>query len=259
MQLNVNTKAVRKYASRLEYLSKSALPVAIRQTLNSAAFDVKTMTMPKAAKDTFTERKKTFFKATSKVETATGFNVSSMKSTVGFKKTSGQGVDKAVEDLKQQEDGGSIGGRSFIVHDRARVGKSRKKNVRPVNRTTVVKNIVNANKVRGAKNKSQKFIRAAFYAANKYGANANVMAPRENGISTVFRIKEIWGSTRRQGGDSSRKLDIRAEAIMSYKKGRKVSVKGTGFMKEASEKSARKMEKFFGEHAKDQVKKFYNR
>ena len=259
MQINVNTKAVRNYAKKLEQLSKSALPVAIRQTLNSAAFDVKTKTMPKSATDNFVERKKTFFKATSKVEQATGFNVSSMKSTIGFKKTSGKGMGRAVEELKQQEEGGVIGGRSFIAHDKARVGKSRKKNVRPVNRTTVLKNIVNSNKVRGAKNKSQKFIRAAFYAAKKYGANAHVMTPRENGISTVLRIKEIWGSTRRQGAESSRRLDIRAEALYSYKKGRKVKIDKKEFMKKASEKSAGKMEKFFNEHALNQVKKFYNK
>lgn len=259
MQFNVNTKAVRKYANKLERLSRSALPVAIRQTLNSAAFDVKTKTMPKTAKNAFTERNKTFFKATSKVEQAKGFNVSAMKSTVGFKKTSGKGMDRAVQDLKQQEDGGTIGGRSFIAHDKARVGKSRKKNVRPINRTTAVKNIVNANKVRGAKNKSQKFIRAAFYAAKKYGENAYVLSPRNNGVSTLLRIKEIWGSTRRKGAESSRKLDIRAESLYEYRKGRKIDVDGKGFMKKASENSARKMENFFVGHARNQVNKFYNR
>ena len=84
MILNINSNAVVSYTNTLEKLHKSAFPVAIRETLNSAAFDVKKNTMPLSAKKSFIERQPTFFKANSKVDKATGFNTSTMKSTVGF-------------------------------------------------------------------------------------------------------------------------------------------------------------------------------
>ena len=58
MQLNINSDAVVKFTNTLEKLHKSGLPVAIRESLNNAAFDVKKRTMPKAAGDTFKERSK---------------------------------------------------------------------------------------------------------------------------------------------------------------------------------------------------------
>lgn len=41
MQLNVNTDATVALTNKLEKLHKSAFPVAVRSTLNSAAFDMK--------------------------------------------------------------------------------------------------------------------------------------------------------------------------------------------------------------------------
>ncbi len=256
MQLKIDNKAMKEHVKTLRRIHKSALPIAIRQTLNSAAFDVKQNTMPASAKKEFVNRNKTFFKANSKVEQAKGFAIDKMQAIVGFKPNKGKGVDKAVSDLEQQEQGGNIGGRGFIAHDKARVSKSRNKNVRPVNRTSDLHNIVNANRVRKGKNRKQKFIRAAYYAAEKYGDNALVLGTRKNGKQTIFRIKEIWGNTRRQGSDSSRKLDIKADALYSYKKGRKVQINKTNFMRKASLKTAKQMENLFKKHAQEQIKKY---
>ncbi|MBL4809315.1 MAG: hypothetical protein JKY43_04565, partial [Phycisphaerales bacterium] len=46
VEFNVNTDAVVSLTNKLEKLHKSAFPVAVRGTLNSAAFDVKQKSMP---------------------------------------------------------------------------------------------------------------------------------------------------------------------------------------------------------------------
>ena len=50
MILNVNTDAVVALTNKLEKLHRSAFPVAVRSTLNSAAFDMKKDTILKSAK-----------------------------------------------------------------------------------------------------------------------------------------------------------------------------------------------------------------
>src|ERR1035437_10094141 len=108
MFLNINSDKVVMHTATLERLHKSALPVAIRRALNSAAYDVKTDTMPLEA-DIFIHRSPTFFKATSKVAPATGFNIQSMKSTVGFIPSAGaKESGGATKDLAEQEDSGFI-------------------------------------------------------------------------------------------------------------------------------------------------------
>ncbi|KKN42121.1 hypothetical protein LCGC14_0716250, partial [marine sediment metagenome] len=73
--LNVNTDEVVRYSNKLEKLHRSAFPIAIRGTLNNAAFDVKQKTMPVSAEKEFVNRQPNFFKANSKVNMAKGFNV----------------------------------------------------------------------------------------------------------------------------------------------------------------------------------------
>ena len=63
MVLNINTDALVHYTNQLEKLHKSALPVAIRGSLNDVAFEMKKFNMPRIAKETFTERKKKLFQS----------------------------------------------------------------------------------------------------------------------------------------------------------------------------------------------------
>src|SRR5687767_16018423 len=93
MELNINSDAVVKHTNTLEKMHRSAMPLAIRNTLNSVAFDVKKNTMPASAEREFVTRAPNFFKANSRVEMARGWNVDSMQSVVGFIPK-----DQAVED-----------------------------------------------------------------------------------------------------------------------------------------------------------------
>lgn len=235
MQLNINSNAVVVYTNTLEKMHKSALPVAIRETLNSAAFDVKKNTMPESVKRSFIERTPTFFKANSKVEKASGFNVNSMQATVGFFSNNLKGSNNyAIKDLEQQEDGGSINKKSFIPLKTARSGNSNNKLVKPNARLSTINKIIDVRKSK-EKNKRQAFVKSAIAAGN-------------NGF--VLSGKILWkiNSFKRNG-------KIIKTALYNFKKGRKINVKPTAFMKTASIESATKMETMFIQQAEKQVKR----
>lgn len=235
---NVNTDEVVKFTNKLEKLHKSAFPVAVRSTLNSAAFDVKQKTMPSQANVSFENRSKNFFKSNSRVEMAVGFDVKSMKSTVGF--LSRGGTNKAVDELEQQESGGTIGGRSFIAVDSARIGKSHSKNVQKKNRISIMPNVVDARKAKG-KNPRQKFIKSLIHA----GVGGLVLSEHK-GKEMLWRVNSL-------NRDSKGRFKL--TAIYSFKKGRSVRVSATHFMEKSSLKSAQKLDDFFIIEAQKQIKR----
>jgi len=239
--LNINTDAVVRFTAKLERMHRSALPVAIRGALNNAAFDVKKTTMPASAKKAFTQRKPSFFSANSRVQQAQGFDIKAMKATVGFVAKSG---DQAVEDLQQQEEGGSISGRGFIPLDYSRVGNSRGKNVRAPNRISKIKaRIVDSKRSKG-KTRGQRFIKAAVHA----GKGGLVIGNNtRNGHRFLFLIRSV----KRVGKDTK----INSLPLFAVQAGRKVKPKPTHFMKKASEISAAKMEEYFIKQAKKQIEK----
>ncbi len=233
--LNVNTDEVVRYSNKLEKLHRSAFPVAIRGTLNNAAFDVKKNTMPASAEKEFTIRRKNFFKANSRVNMAKGFNIRTMQAIIGF-----IGTQQAVENLEQQEKGGTIGGRAFVPLDNAR-GGSNARPVRPSNRLSRISNIVNASKVRG-NSKRQRFVKAAI----KAGVGGFVI-----GNNKLKILWKITGLTKI--GD---RLKINKQRLYSYVPGRKVKIdEPTNFMKKATLKTGKKLEGFYIKQAKKQIEK----
>jgi len=238
--INVNNDAVVNLTNKLEKLHKSAFPVAVRTSLNSAAFDVKKSTMPKSAKR-FQNRDKKFFKSNSSVDMAKGFNTKSMASTVGF--VSRRGKNQAVDDLEQQERGGTIKGRSLIAMDSARSSKSNKKKVQKKNRISTMPNVVNSRKVRGA-NAKQRFVKSVV----KAGVGGLVLS-EYRGKEILWRVRSL----SRSGGK------FKLTALYSYKKGRNVSVKATHFMEKASIKSAKKLDDFYIIEGEKQIKRLMNK
>jgi len=238
IRLNINARGVVALAHKLEQVHRSALPVAVRQTLNSAAFDVKQNTMPESAKGTFTQRKPNFFKANSKVLAAKGFDINNMKAVAGF-----TGKDQAVEDLDQQEQGGRIDGRSFIPLDSARVGKSNTKNVRP-NARLAGRDIIDGRK--GSRSRKQNFIRAAIRAHN---TGAFVIGNFDKPL--LFRVDDISPTGLERAG-----IKLKLSPLYTFEKGRSVQVKGTGFMEKAAAKTTLKIVGLFQQHATAQLKKY---
>lgn len=235
---NVNTDAIKKFSRTLESMGKSYLPKAIKETLNKTALDVKKTSMPKLTKADFVNRKENFFKANSKVEFAQNGSISSMKATIGFHSNILAGKDNyAVKDLEQQEQGGTIGGRSFTPLDNARQGNNYNKAVKPNNRLSSIRNIINARNQQG-KNSKQKFVKAAIVA----GIGGYVLSR-----NTLFRI--ISGKTTLKNKETR----FKTVALYNYKKNDKVKVKSTHFMRDASLESASKMEDIFIKEATAQL------
>jgi hypothetical protein len=241
MEFNVNTDAVVKFTNKLEKLHKSAFPVAVRVSLNSVAFDVKQRTLLKVSKFEFTNRSPNFFKANSRVEKANGFDLKSMKATIGFNHIQ-KNASQAVDDLEQQEHGGSIGGRSFIPLNTSRVASSQKKAVRTKNRVSEVQSIVNARKMSGS-NKKQKFMKAVA----KAGVGGFVLSELKiKGHRFVWRVNSL-----NRTSDGKLKLT----GIFIYKKARKVDVDSQKFMQKASYLSHKRLEEFYIIEAEKQIKR----
>lgn len=237
--IDIDADAVVVFTNKLEKLHRSALPSAVRGTLNKAAFDVKQKTMPATSARTFTMRQANFFKANSRVDVAKGFDIGSMQSTVGFTEQSLKGQNNyAVRDLEQQERGGTIKSRAFIPTNIARGGSSSKP-VRPGNRLAKVKNIVNSNGFKGTKKQQFK------QAAEKAGAGGYVIGNSKTKI--LWRIDSI---SVRNG-----RLKVRKTPLYSFQDNRSVSVKGTGFMERASLQSGDKLNDFYIQEATRQIEK----
>lgn len=233
--LNINCDAAVIFTNKLEKMHRSALPNAVRTALNSAAFDVKKNTMPDSSKKAFENRSANFFKANSRVDMATGFNMKSMQATVGFKEMGLKGSNNfAVKDLEQQEHGGGIKKKSFIPLATARTGGSKSKNVRPINRLSAINKIVDTKNAQG-KSPGQKFIKSVAFA----GVGGTVLSEYKD-KTILWRVNSL-----KRGKDGSLKLT----ALYTFKTKRDVHVKGLHFMQRASLKSAFKIERFFKEAA----------
>lgn len=226
MKLDINADAAVVFANKLEKLHRAALPNAVRNTLSKVALDVKKNTMPKTASETFTERRKNFFKAKSKVQFAKGWNINQMESKVGF--VDGH-KNQAVEDLEKQERGGQIDGRTFIPLNQSRISGSNKKTVRAKYR---IKNIRAIDKI----NSKKDFHRVV----HRVGVGGFVIYRK-----IVFEIKSL-----------AKRGKIKLIPVFSFQKGRSVSVRSTGFMERSSRMSSNKMTRIFEVQAKDQIKKF---
>jgi hypothetical protein len=238
MRLDINTNAVVKFTATLEQIRKSAMVKAARFAINSAAFDAKTKTMPAHAGKTFEKRSPNFFKANSRVEKATGTNLHTMKAVVGFTPDNLQGKhNHAVKDLQQQESGGRILGRSFVPLSTARKGNSYTQAVRPGNRLSQIKRIINAKNSKG-KTSKQKFVKAALAA----GPSGYVLSR-----NTLFRVNSLMSDLR------TKNTKFKVTPLYSYRKSRNVKVAETRFMQKSSIESAKKMEDFYISEAKKQI------
>lgn len=247
MLLRIDDSALVKYTRDLEQVHRSALPNAIRSTLNDTAMDVKKVTMPKTSKEEFIERKATFLKSSSRVEFARGYSIADMKAIVGFIPKPGD-TSHAVEDLEQQEEGGDIDGRSFIALKEARTSRAWSKMVKSGNRLSKIrKEIFNSGSknLHGVKSGKEAFTISAIYA----GKGGFVLGNEKNAKGNRFlyyinSVKKVDGQTK-----------VNSTAVYAVKSKRKAEVKATRFMRRASINSAGKMPMLFKKHAEIQLRR----
>ena len=234
--LNINTDEHVVFIKKLESISRSAMPNAVRSTLNGMAFDVKKTTMPKSAEKNFTIRKKNFFKANSRVEMARGFDVNGMHSVVGFKSLGKK--NPSVDDLKFQERGGKIKKRDFIPVDESRTGKAHSRLVSKKNQLGNIRNVVKVGDTNG-KSGRQKFVKSVLRA----GKGGHILT--HNQLVRVDGIRK-----------TKRGLKFRLKTLYTYKDNRSANIKATHFMKEATDQTSRKGKGIFNKEAVKQLKRF---
>lgn len=176
MKLNVNTDATIQLTAKLEKLSKSAFPSAVRNTLNETAFKTKSL-VPKKASQNFTIRQNNLFKRFVLVDKANGFDVNNMKSTVGIDSTT---KSKLAEGLEKQEKGGIIQGSKLIAHDKARISTSNKKKVRTVNYKSRVTNVSKkGNRAKGSK----------YVMIRKSGSKGTIFETKNGKLNPLYNIR----------------------------------------------------------------------
>jgi hypothetical protein len=101
LSIDINSKELVAYTNKLEKLHKSALPVAVRQTLNDLAFDLKTNSLPQKFQSQFkNHRRKNVIKSHSGVQKSKNtFDISQMESEAGL--NGGKKNDKLGERLEE--------------------------------------------------------------------------------------------------------------------------------------------------------------
>lgn len=236
MILNVNNKEVENYTKRLRNMHRSDFPVAVRQTLNDMAFDVKQNQLLKSADKVFILRNPSFFRKYSGVSKANGWNVNTMKSQVGII----PGTNEPAKKLVKQEYGGTITNRSMIYMNTARISRSKMKRVRKQNYIGT-KGIVRGDANKSRSEKSQ-FVANAFI-AKKY----NLFLFQDD---TLFDVEDI--KTR---SGTSRKVFVRMTPIADYEKNRSVNLQSRPFLRPASMITYQKQSSYYIKNAKKRFEK----
>lgn len=254
MQLIVNTDKNVVLADKLERLSRSAFPIAVRQTLDEAAFRMKKVEIEKSAKRFRKRHPGNIYRSFTRVNKAQGFNVNKMQAQAGW-------IDFPNSDFSEnqqfQEKGGQIDNRSFVPLDDARTGSGQVKTIYRKSRLENLK-ILDAKKVtsrrgRGGtnvrlKSKKQRFVVAAIAAKQQFGMNAFVISQfRTNGSRIMYHITQA-----RKTGTG---LQLNYKPIYSVKGNRAVRTSATNYMTEAGLAAASRLDDYFAKNAKRQFDK----
>lgn len=257
-KLNINTDAAVGLANKMDKMHRSVLPVAVRETLNTAAFETKKL-IPKVAEEHFIIRSKAFFRAFSRVQKAKGFNVNSFEAIVGMVDAKpGRSSEQAGRNMKQRQVGGTIGGRTFIPLPTARSGKNPKKKVRRGMRLSDLNAGLNrALDTRRSKGgtRQQRFVKTAVYAVKKFGPKVLIKHRGQDGTTRLFLIEQRGG-----GSLKTEEFALKVTPIYTIEPGRTVNAgKVVPFTRIAAEEVQRKLERIFVKQAEFRIKKLARR
>lgn len=244
---NINTQASVALLNRLEQLYRSALPLAIRGTLNAAAFDVKTRTLDESATKNFIRRSPTFFKRFSGVNKATGWDINSMRAQVGMTieggSISGLKAGTAVANMEIQEEGGKID-KGLDYLKAARTGGSLGNTVAAKRRWNK-SNIIKGAFTHGGTTKSR--VVAAAYMALKTG---KLQKMKINGRNFFRQVTAI-------GKSKKGKLKIRSRLIYVSRSAGNKEISATHFSREAAERTTTRIPEYFNVEAQKQINRLW--
>lgn len=223
--INVNSNNLVRLTDKLEKLGRSNLPLAVRSTLNDAAFDMKTKKIQPIFNQKFTTRKKNFIRShTAFNKSPNTFNLAAMNSHAGIIR----GKSNSGDELVNQEFSGTIKNREYIATEQARIGKSKIRTLSRKNRLL---------KVKPPKYHAKSFMKSAY----KVGVGGIVFYKK-----WIFRI------------DAIRKGKIKSTPLYIVNKTRSVKIKRTPFLAPASQKTAKEIDNFFIKNANYRLKKYYS-
>lgn len=223
------------FSHTLSKLHKSALPNAVRFSLNDAAKDVKFNTLQKNADKQFDVKKPSFFRAFSRFDLATGYNIGSMKATAGMVKAPNP---KSVASTKiaQQQIAGTVTDRAYIGAKEQRKGGTESGLLKAsYKKLTDIKPIVTT--------KDNYFGKAV-----KAKKENKPLLVKKNNKGILVKIKKI-----KKKGENP----IITEPIASYEKGRSIKLKKKRpFLNNAALQSGKKIDSFFIKNATKQIQRF---
>lgn len=241
---DVNTDEVIKFSAHLEKLHKSAFPSAVKNTLNQSAFDMKKDLIPRSFKSNFKPKSGTipYVKKLLTVEKATGFNVNSMASVVGFLNPSDKTDKRFVEGLYKQEKGG-------VIDDGLRYLKSARGERK--NGKVRTENYYDKSKVISGRNRG-KGTRKSKFVARAYRAMKSDMPMFMNSMKGNFLVKVKSVSSNM----STKRLSFDFKFIAMDRAKKKTNLKATNFVEEAGDNSKKQIEKNYIKQAEFQIKKY---
>ena len=241
--LNVNTEAVIHLTAKLERIKKSAFPSAVRSSLNDAAFEMKGKNIEASARQNMTVRNRTVFKKFTGVAKATGFNVKTMQSQVGFIPKDGIKGKKVPEGMERNEVGGTDNEGAMYME------KSRISN----NRDRLVRRKARFDKNRIAKGTSSSRKSKKLTNIQKMMASFNEKAPTFIETSKGKFLVQVTKMGKKSNGKFAIKLDF----LMRSRRKNPAKTKATHFVKEGAIKTSKQIEGFYIKNAEFQLKKFW--
>ncbi|MBC6999684.1 hypothetical protein [Cytophaga sp. FL35] len=242
---DINVDELINATAKLEKLNRSALPVAVRQTLNDTAFLTKKM-LPKEASKKFTTRQKNFFNAFSTVQKAQGWDVNKMEAIVGIDTKKGSRVAAGLE---AQETGGVIAGRKLVPHDMGRISGSYGKSLQKKHlfKKIRIHDATSAYKYGSNRGRKSKFAAAAF-SASKRGTDYFLLKKGNRG--TVFKLESPLSSSLKR-----KTLKLRFKPVYSYRGTKTHKVDPSPFMKPSATYAIKKIPEIYIKNAEYQFKR----
>lgn len=245
--LNVNTNANIILTAKLERLKKSAFPSAVRSTLNDAAFEHKRINLPFSAKKNMTVRNPSFFRKFTGVNRATGFDVGSMYSQVGFINTDPDKKKgkKAIEGMEHNEVGGSDNEGSMYM-SKARSSNSLQKLVRKKARFS------KDNLASKSRNKKD-FIKNAYKSVKE---NKPVFIETKKGNMLVqYKSMKKYKRGNKTKGITKGSFKFKSDVLMRSRRLNVAKAKATNFNAEAALQTQKQIEVFYNKNAEYQFSK----
>lgn len=231
--LSVKSKPILDFSYKLSKMHRSALPNAVRFTLNDVAKEVKKTTLLEESKKQFQVRKPTFFKKFSAWEGASGYDTNRMQSKVGMIKGN-DSKSTASTQIGAQQFAGKVPKKAILPAENMRNGKGL---VKPSYKRERKKKPIIAGK--------GKEFNESFHEAKKQNRPLLI---EKNGKGVIAKAGMVL----------KRKINpLKLKIIASYEKGREINLKDKKpFVNNAATKSSKNMNSYFIKNANKQIEKF---